>query len=795
MGLIREIQFALRRWRNRPLVALTASLTLALGIGATTSVFSIVDAVMLRPLPYPQADRLVNVWGRFPEWRANPASTETSDRVALSWPEFVELRAGTATLDELALDGGHQAVITEGSPEEVKGRIVTASFFSLLGAAPILGRTLEPHEDTSAAHVVVLAHDLWRRRYGGDRSVVGRTIRLDDRPFVVVGVVGPTFRYGDRSQYWIPVGAVPDRLTRGDHGFRVTARLRSGVTIDDVQREADRILRGGEPALLGGASVARPFDRDARPAQPLLLLLAGSAATLLLIACANVAGLLFGEAVWRRREMTVRSALGASRWRILRQLLVESAALALIGTSIGILLAYLLTPLLVARAPAGVPNLEDVGVDIRVLTFACLLMAATTIASGCGPGLALARRIQGGQVREGGRTSTASRRTQSALVIGEIALTMALLFAAGLLITTLSRLNEVNPGFAPHNLLTVRLRPPASRYEDPARRRAFDAAMLERLSGLPGVLSAAWVGPLAFSGSSATNVIQLERYEPLPGEPKPEAQTRAVSPAYFATMGIPVISGRAFAESDGDAAPRVAIVSSLFEQRYSPAASPLGMRFRWQGAWWTVVGVVGDTKHQGLDAAELRTFYVPAAQKPGRANQLVLKVTTSPGGIASAATEAIRQVDPDVLIQEVAAMEQLIDLTLFDERYRATLASAFALFAGLIAGVGLYGTLARSVSDRRREIGIRMALGARPSAVLRLIAGQGGRLVVAGMVLGLLAAFAAGRAVSTLTFGVRSFEPWILCATVGMLGLVAAAAIAGPARRAARVDPMVALRE
>ncbi len=477
-----------------------------------------------------------------------------------------------------------------------------------------------------------------------------------------------------------------------------------------MQREADRILRGGESALLGGASVARPFDRDARPAKPLLLLLAGLAGTLLLIACANVAGLLFGEAVWRRREMTVRSALGASRWRILRQLLVESAALAAIGTSIGILLAYLLTPLLVARAPAGVANLDDVGVDIRALTFACLLMAATTIASGCGPGLALARRIQGGalhlrqgsggQVREGGRTSTASRRTQSALVIGEIALTMALLFAAGLLVTTLSRLNQVNPGFAPHNLLTVRLRPPASRYEDPARRRAFDVAVLERLSGLASVTSAAWVGPLAFSGLTATNVIQLERYEPLPGEPKPEAQTRAVSPAYFATMGIPVISGRAFAESDSDAAPRVAIVSSLFERRYSPAASPLGMRFRWQGAWWTVVGVVGDTKHQGLDTAELRTFYVPAAQKPGRANQLVLKVTTPPAAIASAATEAIRQVEPGVLIQDVAAMQQLIDRTLFDEQYRATLASAFALFAGLTDGSR---TLRNAGQERQRS--------------------------------------------------------------------------------------------
>jgi predicted permease len=793
MGLIREVQVAIRRWRSRPVVALTGSLTLALGIGATTSVFTIVDAVTRRPMPYPQADRLVTVWATFPEWRTRVGADW--DRVALSWPEYLDLRAATSTLEELALDGGHRAVLTEGAPEELSGRIVTASFFGLLGAAPVLGRTFEPREDAGAAQVVVLNHDLWRRKYGGDAAVIGRIIRLDDKPYEVVGVLDPGFRYGERADYWIPFGAVPDRLDRGDRGFRATARMRPGATIDDVQRDAERIRRAVEPTTTRGAAVARPFDREARPAMPLLLLLSGAAAILLVVACANVAGLLLGEAVWRRREMIVRSALGASPRHLVRHLLVESGTLAVAGAALGIALAYLLTPLLIARAPAGIPHLDEVGVDLRALGFASLLMIGTTLICGCGPSMALARRTRAEHLRDDGRASPRSQRMQSTLVVAEIALTMALLFGAGLLVTSVSRLNQVHPGFEHASLLTVRVRPPASRFDDPDRRRVFDQAVLDRLSALPGVRSVAWVGPLAFSGQAATNVIQIEGHEPGPGEPKPEAQTRAVTPEYFATLRIPVLRGRAFSAADGDAAPRVAIVSSLFERQYSPRASAIGLRFRWQRDWWTVVGVVGDVKHQGLEAPELRTFYVPAAQRPGRANQLVLRVATSPERLAAAATAAIHGVDPEVLIQDVAAMDQLIDRTLFDDQYRATLASAFALFAVLIAGVGLYGTLARSVTDRRREIGIRIALGARPARVLRLVLRQGGSLVLGGLVLGSLGAVATGRAIQALTFGVGSFNPWILGAAVGMLGLVAAAAIAGPARRAARVDPMVVLRE
>ena len=572
------------------------------------------------------------------------------------------------------------------------------------------------------------------------------------------------------------------------------ARMRAGVTMDDVSREAEPLLRAGESPSLKGAAVARPFDRNGRRARPLLLLLSACAAILFLIACANVAGLFFAEAIWRRREMTVRSALGASQWRLMRQLLVESAALAVIGTAAGIVMAHLLTELMLVRAPAEISNLEDVAVNIRALVFASLLMMGTTLLCGCGPGLALARWAEAKHLQDGGRTATGSRRTQSTLVIAEIALTMALLFVGGLLVTTVLRLDHVDPGFARQNVLTVSVLPPPWRFGEPAPRRVFDEAVLERLSGLSGVISVAWVGPLAFSGRAASNVIQIAGYD-APAGAKPVAETRTITPSYFSTMSIPLLRGRSFADGDRDKAPRVAVVSSLFEQRYASGASAIGLRFRWQGDWWTVVGVVADVRHEGMEAAERPTFYVPVAQRPGRANQLVLRTEMPPANLAPAVAAAIRHVDPNVVIQDIATMDRLIDGTLGDERYRATLVAAFAVFAALLAGVGLYGTIARSVNDRRREIGVRLALGAGPADVLRLVLRQGGQLVLGGVALGLVAAVSSGHAMQSMIFLVSWFDPVILCAAVGLVAVIASASIIGPARRAARVDPMLVLRD
>jgi putative ABC transport system permease protein len=774
--------------------AVTATLTLALGIGATTAVFSVVDVVLLRPLPYPNGDRLITIWGVYPHWRGHHVLGTGWERIPLSWPEYLDVRAQAHTLEAIALDGDHQAIYTDTVAEELHGAIVTSTFFPLLGAYPILGRTFEAREDYPDSRVVVLSHVLWRRLFGGDRSVIGRTIRLDDQQYVVIGVLAPQFRLNASVQYWIPFGAVPDRLDRGDHSFRAIARRRHGVGMDDVRRQIEPILRAGQAPERKGAAVGRLFDKEAARATPTLLLLSTAVAVLLLIACGNVAGLLLGEAARRQQEMAVRAALGASRSRIMRHLLLESVALALIGGALGIGLAFALTSLLVSGAPADVAPLEFVTIDVRVLAFASVLMFGTVLMFGCGPALAAARRADAPHLKEGGRTVTAYSRGQSLLVIGQVALTMTLLFAAGLLVTTLFRLGDVDPGFARDNLVTMRVRPPQWRFGDAARRRLFDEEVLQRVAAVPGVRSVAWVGGLPFSGESPTNALEIEGVVPGSGQPKPEAQTRAITADYLKTMEIPIVAGREFRGTDSGNAPPVALVSQVFERRYSARGSAVGLRFRWQAQWWTVVGVVADVKHEGLDIAEQPTFYVPAAQKPGRAERLVVRTEPDRTDVATAVGTAIRSVDRDAVIEKIASMNDLIGATLVDERYRATLAGAFALFATVLAAIGLYGTVARAVVDRQREFGIRIALGGRPIDVLSLVLKQGTRLVLGGITVGLAATFLGGHAVRTMLFGVSWFDPATLLIVIAVLVLITLLAVSIPARRATRVDPIVVLR-
>jgi putative ABC transport system permease protein len=815
--LIQDERFALRGLRQRPGFAFVAVLTLALGIGANAAIFSVANGVLLRPLPYLRPAELVMVWGA---WEANP-------RADISVPEYWDLREQSRSIERLAAFAeGTENLTGSGTPERLRAGYATADALPLLGVSPALGRNFAPAEDLPGqTRVVLLSDGLWRRRFAADPAVVGRTLMLDDAPAQVVGVLPASFQLplhysGPPMELWLPLQLDPaiDRSVRGWHFLRVVGRLRPGATVESAKSEVPdlaRRMRERYPTeyTAGFTGWATPvMESVVGQARPAILVLLGAVGLLLLIACANVASLQLARGESRQREIAVRTALGAGRGRIIRQLLTESVLLAAAGAAVGLLLALWGVRALIAAAPATIPRLDEIGLDPRVLLFTAAVAVGTGLLFGLAPALHAAKTDLAGTLTEGGRAGTsgsARQRFRRGLVMAQIALALMLVTGAGLLLRSFVQLTGVDPGFDPEHLLTARIELSSGRYETKEQARAFYEQLLTRVEALPGVRSAAAVRALPMTGrldiGDWSFVLEGKHSTPpLPSEWHP-ADWQAVTPDYFQTMGIPLLQGRGLEAGDRIGAPGAMVINQSLARQVWPAGDALGQRVLLGGGssdsiWRTVVGIVGDVRHRGFDAAPRPEMYLPHAQFPAgtgfpqRSMYLVVRSIGDPASLAPAIRAAVDGLDSDVPLAEVQTMEHALGSWAAERRLTMMVVSGFALVALTLGAVGIYGIMAHLVVQRTREIGIRIALGAVPGEILRLVLVQAAWLVGVGIAAGVVGALPATGLLSGLLFGVRPTDPATFAGTALILALVAAVASLVPARRAIRVNPLEALR-
>ena len=815
--LLQDLRYALRGLRQRPTFTAIAVLTLALGIGANTAIFSVANGVLLRPLPYDRSDRLAMIWGhRTQEPLASLSVAEYWD-LTEQGRSFAAVGAyvdGTATLT-----GG-------GVPERLRAGYMTGNTLAVLGVAPVLGRSFVPEEDRpNGPHAVLLSDALWRRRFGADPSIVGRVLMLDDAAATVIGVMPAGFQLpsdyaGAGMELWSPLQLDPaaNRSERGWHFLQAVGRLRDGVTVERASTEVSALMRGmlarypGEytPEFNGSTTtVAQEVVGDVRPA---ILVLLGAVGLLLLIACANVAGLLLARAEARQREIALRTALGAGRRRLLRQLLTESLLLAAAGATLGVVLAAWGVQGLVMAAPASVPRLAEIGLDGRVLLFTLALTVLTGLLFGLAPALHSVRPDLTQALTEGGRAGTAGGHRQllrRVLVGGQVAIALVLVTGAGLLVQSFLRLRQVDPGFQPDGLLTARVELSTTRFATSAARREFYRDLVDRLSHLPGVKSAAIARALPMTGRLEIGdwSFILEgraAFPPLPTDYHP-ADWQVVTPGYFAALGIPVREGRDFTAADRVGAPGAVIVNRTLARQVWPNEDPVGQRILLGGGgvdsvWRTVVGVVGDVRHRGLSEAARPEMYLPYAQFPAgtgtppAAMYVAMRVAGDPEALIGALRATVAALDADTPVAEAQTMDAAMGAWAAERRLIMLLVSGFAAIALLLGAVGIYGVMAHLVSQREREIGIRMALGAAPEQILRLVVSQSALVVGGGIVAGVVGALAVTRLLAGLLFHIRPTDPLTFTGTALALAAVAAGATLLPAVRAVRTDPAHALR-
>lgn len=800
-----DLRFALRMLGKRPGFTVAAVIALALGIGANTAIFSVVNSVLLRPLGYKEPERLVTISHSYPKL----------DLIgSVSAPGYVDYRDQASVFEETAASSNANYNLTDGGdPERVQGRRVTSNFFPLLSVAPALGRAFLAAEDKpGAAHVAVLSHGLWQRRFGGEPRIVNRTITLNNESYTVVGVMPDAFRFG-RDEMWTPIAFTPEQLandSRGSEYLDVMARLKPGVTIEQAQAEIDFIARRimeanpeSYPADSGwGVKLKSLNEEVVGNVRPALLVLLGAVGFLLLIACSNVANLMLARAAARGREIAIRTALGASRLRLVRQMLTESLLLAIVGGVAGLLLAVWGVDLLVALEPADVPRVREIGIDARVLLFTIGLSLLTGILFGLLPALQASKPGLTGTLKEGGRGSAVGgglRNARSLLVITEIAVALVLLVGAGLMVRSFSRLLDVNPGFQTENVLSMQIALPATKYREPQQRRAFFQELTDRIKTLPGVESAGAVSNLPLGGSGTSFTFEIEGRPAPPGVMNPHTGGRVATPDYLQTMKIPLLRGRHFTERDRADARQVAIIDETLARQYFPGEDPIGKRVTFEGTdenpiWREIVGVVGAIRHKGLDAELKGQLYYPHAQSTAGFMSIVVRTANDPASLTSAVRGAVRAVDKDQPVYGVRTMGEVLNNSVAQKRFSMFLLTIFAGVALVLAAVGIYGVMAYTVSARTNEMGIRIALGARSIDILRLVVGQGMILALAGVAFGLVAAFGVTRVMSSLLYGVSATDPLTFAAIALLLTGVALLACYIPARRATKVDPMVALR-
>jgi putative ABC transport system permease protein len=800
--MIQDLRVGLRALGAQPGFTVAAALALALGIGATTLIFSVVNAVLLRPLPFPDADRVIRIEER------HGRSAYTSN---FTYASFLDLGRQTATLEHIAASRFGTANLTDGAePERVNSLLVSAEYFSTLGVAPALGRVFLPEEDAPGRNnVVMLSYGLWQRRYGADPNLVGKTIQVGGSSVTVAGVMPHGFRSGFpfNGQYdlWAPLAATGGlRDNRRSHLLGVIARLRSGSTIELAQAEIGAAARrieeqnpGVDPELNG--QVVRLQDQMVAPMRLALIVFLCAVGLLLLIACANVANLMLARSAAREREMAIRAALGASRLRLARQLLTESSLLGLIGGAAGLLIASWGVKLISSLDPANFPRINEVNIDGRALVFALIVSLLTGALFGLAPAMQLPNHGLYETLKEGGRGAAPVRRgrLRQALVVFEVALALVLLVGAGLLGASFLRLMNVNRGLDPNNVLTANLNLSSSKYPNGQRQTAVLRHILERVSAAPGVRSVGLTSSLPFSGGPATS-FEIEGRPPVNDAHAPIADIRIVDANYFRTLSIPLRAGRLFAEGDGAEAPRVMVINEEMSRRHWPNENPIGRRVTMKD-WGPpltgeIVGVVGDVKADGLDSSTRPMIYWPYPQFPGVFNSLVIRAEGDPMNIVAAVKSGVWSVDREQPLSGVRPMEDVIAGSIAPRRFNMLLLGIFAALALMLAAVGIYGVISYTVAQRTREIGVRMALGARRADVIKLVVRQGMSLALAGIGAGLAASFALTRLMANLLFGVGPSDPLTFGVIASLLGSVALLACYLPARRATKVDPLVALR-
>ena len=805
--LWQDIRYGIRMLAKSPSVSVVATIALALGIGANTAIFSVVNAVLLRPLPFPNSDALMSVF----------ETDAVRGNITYSYPNFFDLRDQNHVFEHVAAFHDSDFILTNrGEPVRLEGGVVTADLFSVLGTAPMLGRTFAPEEDKpNTTRVVVLSERLFAGRFNSDRSVLNQTITLNGQPFTIIGVMPRGFEFPIQNEpldLWTTIagdasGQSPITAQRGAHFLRVIGRLKPGVSESQAQAEATAIAARLEKQYpdnntrrgLRVESTLKALVGDIRPA---LLILLGAVACVLLIACANVANLLLARAMTRHKEMAVRSALGASRLRVVRQLLTESVLLSITGGLLGLGLAVWWSDLLIALGKKGIPRAMQVGLDWRVLGFTFGVSLLTGLMFGLVPALHLSKTELTESLKEGrGAGSGAKRnRVRGVLVATEVAIAVVLLVGAGLLIRSLWRLQEVNSGFQPQNVLTLEVSLPEVRYSSEKQAR-FYHELTQRVRALPGVQSASAALPLPLSGDRLTISFGIEG-RPVAPQDAPSADLFIAEPNYFRTMGITLLNGRDFDERDQHSSTPVAIVSDAFARQYFPGENPIGKRIMPGISTWDhddskmseIVGVVSDIRHRSLNAEPKPAYYVPQAQIPFSEMTIMLKTTNDPHALVTSVTREVQTLDADVPVFNIKTMDEYMSASVAQPRFNTTLLSIFAAVALVLTVIGLYGVMSYAVAQRTNEIGIRMALGAQAGNVLALIVKDGVKMVGVGLVIGLAGAFALTRLLSSLLFGVTTRDPATFLAIAVLLSVVAMLACYVPAWRATRVDPLEALR-
>ena len=802
-SILQDLRFTARGLGRNPGFAAIAVLTIALGIGVNTAIFSVVHAVVLRSLPFPEPDRLVSVWENL-ERRGGPPQEWTGRSTFADWRDLNRTFAGMAAVTDWA-----PTLTGMDRPERLEAALVTPGYFATLGVQPVVGRAFVAEEETPGrGEVVVLSHEFWQSRLGGDADALGQTMVLDGRPHLIVGILRPGFRgpIASAAQVWSPLPIDRNRDDRGNYFLRVVGRLASGVSLEAAREDMSRVAEAiGESHPVDyrdvGVTLVPLHETVIGPVRTPLLVLLGAVALILLIACANVANLLLARGSVREREMAVRAALGAGRLRLARQLMTESIVLALVGGLAGLLLGVWGTDLLVRLAPPGLPRVEEIGLHPAVFAFALSASVVTGLLFGLAPAAGLSGGHHGTTLREGGRGASARTggRLRGALVVVQLALGMSVLAAAGLLLRSFAELRSVDPGFRVESTLSGRLSFPSARYPDRSEIPAAVEQLEDRLRSLPGVLRVGAVSVLPLSGLVHDISVVVEGAVPPPGE-EAAADFREATPGFFEALGVPLLRGRTFEDGDRGDAPEVAIISESFAARHFAGADPIGRRIKVghvrdpDEAWRTIVGVVGSVRSRALDRVPEPEVYLPLAQLPPRGLSLVIRTEGDPAALAPAFREAVWSLDRDLPVGELATLEQLFAASLAPQRFLTTLLGAFAALALVLGTVGIYGVMAFTVSRRTREIGIRMALGARPGDVLRATMRHGAALTLAGLALGLAGAVAASRALSGLLFEVDPLDPLTLAGVALLLAAASLFACFWPARRATRVDPMVTLR-
>ena len=810
--LLQDLRYSLRRLAKSPTFTGIVVLTLALGIGANTAIFSAVNAVLLRPLPYREPQRLVTIEHLYPSLDLE---------APVSVPGFLDYKRKARSFESMAVQTSWQANLTGiDEPVRMVGQRVTGEFFTTLQVPALLGRTLQPGEDSKGRdRVAVLSYDAWRRIFGGAPDIVGRSISLNGESYEVVGVMPSGFRdfFNRNAELWAPLAFDPEQMTdqeRTSEFLNLTGRLKPGVPVEQAAGEmrtiAEQLKRDYPDSYPADWSlIVTPLSiQSTGEVRPALLVLLGAVGFVLLIACANVANLLLARAATRSKEIAVRTALGATRERLLRQLLTESVLVSLAGGAVGLLLAYVGVRALVAADVRNLPRADEIGIDGTVMLFTLAVSLLAGVLFGLAPAIHTATPDLHSSLKEGGRGTTADRGSHAlrrSLVVTEVALALTLLTGAGLLLKSFARLQQVDPGFDPTNVLTFNLSLPQTRYPSDTTQIGFFDQVFPALARVPGLVGVGGTSVMPFGGSWSTASFDIEGYQPPENQPGPWGDIRIVSPGFFETLRIPLLRGRYLTDEDRADSRDVAVIDQEFVRRYWPHENPIGKRFTFgppdgvtdttRNEWIEVVGVVGHAAHEGLDADPRIQLYLSYRQMPVSFMAIAVRTQGNPERYVNLVRDAVRSVDPDQPISNIARMDELVSRSVGERRLSMMLLSLFSGIALVLASVGIYGVMSYSVTERSRELGVRIALGADRTDVLRLVLRQGMRLAILGIGIGLAAALALTRLIESQLYGVTATDPATFVLVAGVLGVTALVANLIPAIRATRLDPAVVLRE